>query len=193
MELDAAAADLLFREAHTAQRFTDEPVSDDQMRAVWDLIKFAPTSFNTNPLRVLLVRSDQGRARLLPLMAEGNRAKTAAAPLVAVLAADHRFIEFLPILAPFREHAADTFPAADRPGIATLNATLQVAYFIIGVRAAGLGAGPMVGFDAPAVDREFFPDGRWHSLVIVNVGRLAPDGFRPRAPRLDYEQVTATV
>ena len=88
LQLDEAAQDLLFREARTANAFTDEPVTDEQLEAIYDLVKWAPTSMNTQPLRVVVLRSDEAKARLLPLLAEGNRAKTDAAPAVALLAAD---------------------------------------------------------------------------------------------------------
>src|SRR5450631_745322 len=99
--LDRSTQDLLFRAARTANAFTDEPVSDDQVRAIYELVKWAPTAMNTQPLRVVLVRSDEARARLLPLLAEGNRAKTASAPLVAILAADTGFHEHMPELLPY--------------------------------------------------------------------------------------------
>ncbi len=98
--LDAAAQDLLFREARTANTFTDEPVTDEQVQAIYDLVKFGPTAFNQSPLRVVLVRSAEGRERLVQHMAEGNRPKTATAPLVAILAADNEFHEELPALLP---------------------------------------------------------------------------------------------
>src|SRR4051812_25241964 len=98
--LDPAAQHLLFRAARTANAFTDEPVSDDQLRAVHDLVRYAPTAFNSQPLRVVLVRSADARARLLPHLSEANRAKTGAAPLVAILAADTEFHEHLPHLFP---------------------------------------------------------------------------------------------
>jgi 3-hydroxypropanoate dehydrogenase len=136
--LDPAAQDLLFREARTANTFTDEPVTDEQIQAVYDLVKYAPTSMNMSPLRIVLVRSDDARARLVSHMADGNKEKTGKAPLVAILAADHEFHEELPKLFPHFPQAKDLF-FAERPGreaASTLNATLQVAYFILGLRAA---------------------------------------------------------
>jgi 3-hydroxypropanoate dehydrogenase len=94
--LDAAAQDLLFREARTANTFTDEPVSDEQIQAIYDLVKFGPTAFNQQPLRIVLVRSTEARERLVGHMSDGNKAKTATAPLVAIVAADHEFHEELP-------------------------------------------------------------------------------------------------
>ena len=173
LALDDAAADLLFRDAHTANRFAPDPVSDEQIEEIWDLIRWAPTSGNASPGRLLLVRSAQARERLVAHMGESNRAKTLAAPLTVVAAADLRFHELWPRIAPAprrgRRAARGRLPARER--LAMLSATLQTAYFILGVRAAGLAAGPMGGFDRDGVDGEFFADGRWRSLVVINIGR----------------------
>src|SRR6478609_785759 len=144
--LDPAAQDLLFREARTANTFTDEPVTDEQVQAIYDLVKFGPTAFNQSPLRVVLVRSAEGRERLVQHMSEGNRPKTATAPLVAILAADNEFHEELPALLPHFPQAKDMFfsERSVRESSATVNGALQAAYFIIGVRAAGLAADEVV-------------------------------------------------
>ncbi|MGV9554324.1 malonic semialdehyde reductase [Streptomyces sp. NPDC003401] len=192
--LDPAAQDLLFREAHTANTFTDEPVTEEQVQAIYDLVKFGPTAFNQNPLRVTLVRSPEARERLVRHMAEGNRAKTATAPLVAILSADNEFHEELPTLFPAFPQAKDAF-FAERPvreGSAALNAALQAAYFIVGVRAAGLAAGPMTGFDAEGVRKEFLDDDH-APLIVVNIGKPGEGASYPRSPRLSYEQVFTTV
>ncbi len=197
--LDADAQNLLFREARTANAFTDAPVSDDQMRAVYDLIQWGPTSANGQPLRVLLVRSDAARGRLLPLMSEGNRAKTGSAPLVAILAFDADFHENYPRLFPHAPDVKSWFsgsPEADAGRLASAreNAAMQAAYFILGVRAAGLAAGPMAGFDKAGVDAEFFPDGRCRTFLVVNVGVPAAEGaWFDRSPRLAYDEVFRTV
>lgn len=192
--LDADSQDLLFREARTANSFTDEPVSEEQVQALYELVKYGPTAMNAQPLRVLLVRSEQARARLVPLMSGGNQAKTAAAPLVAVLGYDTDFHDQLPTVFPHFPGARDLFAdetgrhAAGRDG-----AFLQAGYFLLGVRAAGLAAGPMGGFDAAGVDAEFFPDGRTRSIMVVNIGRPGPDAWFDRLPRLDYDTVVTTV
>ncbi|MGA5819028.1 malonic semialdehyde reductase [Kitasatospora sp. NPDC094028] len=193
--LDAAAQDLLFREAHTANTFTDEPVSEEQVQAIYNLIKFGPTAFNQSPLRIVLVRSAEGRARLVQHMSDGNKAKTEAAPLVAILAADNEFHEELPTLFPHFPQAKDVFfsERAVRERAASLNASLQSAYFIIGIRAAGLAAGPMTGFDAEGINKEFFGDGEHSVLTVVNIGKPAEDAFYPRSPRLAYDEVVTTV
>ncbi|MET9432252.1 MULTISPECIES: malonic semialdehyde reductase [unclassified Streptomyces] len=192
--LDAAAQDLLFREARTANTFTDEPVTEEQVQAIYDLVKYGPTAFNQTPLRVVLVRSAEARERLVKHMAEGNQAKTAAAPLVAILAADNEFHEELPQLLPHFPQAKDMF-FAERPvreQSAALNAALQAAYFIVGVRAAGLAAGPMTGFDFAGVQKEFL-DADHTPLMVVNIGKPGDDAWFPRSPRLAYDEVVKTV
>ncbi|HET7305474.1 MAG TPA: malonic semialdehyde reductase [Segeticoccus sp.] len=195
LELDVQAQDLLFREARTANAFTDEPVSDEQVRAVYDLVKWAPTSMNIQPLRIVLVRSPEARERLVGHLSPGNQPKTSEAPLVAILAADHSFHDEMERTFPIRPAARELFVGDDdfRGFTARLNATLQVAYFIIGVRAAGLAAGPMTGFDVDGVTHEFFPDGEHRALVVVNLGHPADDAWMDRLPRLDYEDVVTTV
>ncbi|MEV6450235.1 malonic semialdehyde reductase [Streptomyces anulatus] len=192
--LDSAAQDLLFREARTANTFTDEPVTDEQVQAIYDLVKFGPTAFNQSPLRVVLVRSAEGRERLVQHMAEGNRPKTSTAPLVAILAADNEFHEELPALLPHFPQAKDMF-FAERPvreSAAGLNAALQAAYFIIGVRAAGLAAGPMTGYDAAGIQKEFLDDDH-APLMVINIGKPGEDAWFPRSPRLSFDEVVTTV
>ncbi|RKT83534.1 hypothetical protein/3-hydroxypropanoate dehydrogenase [Saccharopolyspora antimicrobica] len=193
--LGTEAQDLLFREARTANAFTDEPVSDEQVQAIYDLVKWAPTSMNQQPLRIVLVRSDEGKRRLLPHLMEGNRGKSEKAPLVALLAADTDFHENLPRVFPPNPNAKDIFADDDfREKNAKLNASLQIAYFILGVRAAGLAAGPMTGFDAAGINAEFFPGGKQQVLVAVNIGKPAAEGaWFDRLPRLDYSEVVTTV
>ena len=192
--LEPSAQDLLFREARTANAFTDEPVTDEQVEAIYDLIKYAPTSANTQPLRVLLIRSDEAREHLLKHMSEGNREKTASAPLVAVLATDTEFHENIPRLFPHAPGFKDNFNDAEkREAAARFNGILQIGYFLLGVRAAGLAAGPMTGFDAEGFDADFFPDGRHKSLIVVNLGKPAENAWYDRLPRLDYDEVVSTV
>ncbi|GGU01478.1 MULTISPECIES: malonic semialdehyde reductase [Streptomyces] len=194
LALHPLAQDLLFREARTANTFTTEPVTEEQVQAIYDLVKYAPTAYNQSPLRIVLVRSDEARGRLLRHMAEGNQPKTAAAPLVAILAADNEFHEELPTLLPHFPQAKDLL-FAERPvreESALLNATLQAAYFILGVRAAGLAAGPMTGFDFPGVQKEFLDDDHT-PLMVVNIGRPGEKPWFPRSPRLAYDEVVTTV
>ncbi|WP_446214891.1 malonic semialdehyde reductase [Micromonospora sp. IBHARD004] len=181
----------LFTDARTANTFTDEPVTDEQLRAIFELAKYPPTAANTQPLRVLYVRDGEPRERLLTHMNEGNRAKTASAPVVAVLAADTDFHEFIPRVFPIRAQMRDAL-AGDVQGrerMARFNATLQIGYWLLAVRAAGLAAGPMGGFDAEGLDKEFFADNGWKSVLVVNIGKPGPDAWFPRLPRLDYDDV----
>jgi 3-hydroxypropanoate dehydrogenase len=194
LELDKNAQDLLFRDARTANTFTDEAVSEEQIAAIYDLVKYAPTSMNMQPLRILLVRTPEARERLVAHLADGNKAKTAAAPLVAVLAYDPEFHEHLPTQFPHFAGAQDVFKGKDfRFGAASLNASLQVGYFILGVRAAGLAAGPMTGFSNAGIDQEFFAESGYKTLVVVTIGRPGEDAWFPRSPRLEHEQVVTTV
>jgi 3-hydroxypropanoate dehydrogenase len=189
------AQNLLFRDARTANTFSAAPVSDEHMQAVYDLVKWAPTSMNMQPLRIVLVRTPEARERLVAHMSEGNKGKTAAAPLVAILAADVNFHEELPRVFPNFPGAKDLFAANDeaRENTARFNAGLQVGYFILGVRAVGLAAGPMTGFDADAVSAEFFPDGEHRALAVINIGEPGEGAWFDRSPRLDYDDVVTTV
>ncbi|MFJ2740544.1 malonic semialdehyde reductase [Streptomyces sp. NPDC087440] len=192
--LDPAAQDLLFREARTANTFTDEPVTEEQVQAIYDLVKFGPTAFNQSPLRITLVRSEEARERLVNLMAEGNQPKTRTAPLVAILSADNEFHDELPALLPHFPQAKDLF-FSERPvreQAALVNATLQAGYFIVGVRAAGLAAGPMTGFDFAAVQKEFLDDDHT-PLMVINIGKPGEDAWFPRSPRLALDEVITTV
>ncbi|NUT49260.1 MAG: malonic semialdehyde reductase [Saccharothrix sp.] len=191
LALSPEAQDLLFREARTANAFTDEPVTDDQLRAVHDLVKWGPTAMNSQPLRVLHVRGEEAKARLAPHMSEGNRAKTRAAPVTAILAADTDFHEHLERTFPHFPGAKAVFADdAPRTEAAKTSALLQAGYFIIGVRAAGLAAGPMSGFDQEGVRREFFADTTLLPLVVVNIGHPDHSGTHPRNPRLDFAETT---
>ncbi|MEU4277806.1 malonic semialdehyde reductase [Streptomyces tanashiensis] len=194
LALHPAAQDLLFRQARTANTFTTEPVTEDQVRAIYDLVKYAPTAFNQSPLRVVLIRSDEARERLVDLVDEGNRRKTAAAPLTAILSVDNEFHEELPALLPHFSQAKELF-FADRPvreESALLNAALQAGYFIVGVRAAGLAAGGMTGFDFAGVRKEFLDDDHT-PLMVVNIGGPGADAWYPRSPRPAYHEVVTTV
>lgn len=195
LELDPSAQDLLFRDARTANTFTDEPVTDEQLRAIYELIKYAPTSMNQQPLRMVVVRSPEARAKLVEHLSQGNKAKTAAAPAVVILAADVNFHEEFHKTFPHFPGAKGLFDAdaIAREQTARFNAGLQVAYFILGVRAAGLAAGPMTGYDAAALEQEFFADGEHRVLSVINIGRPGSDAWLGRLPRLDYDDVTTVV
>ncbi|MGX1851426.1 malonic semialdehyde reductase [Streptomyces sp. NBC_01456] len=195
LALDAAAQDLLFREAQTANTFTDEPVTDEQVQAVYDLVKFGPTAFNQSPLRITLVRSQEARQRLVTHAMGANGPKTLSAPLTAILSVDLEFHEKLPHLFPHAPGIKDAFfsEATSREAAGTQNATLQAGYFIIGVRAAGLAAGPMTGFDFTGIDKEFFGDGKQKSFLVINIGKPGAEAFFPRSPRLTFDEAVTAV
>ncbi len=157
-------------------------------------MRFPPTAMNTQPLRVVLVTTPAAKARLQPLLAEGNRTKTASAPVTAILAADTDFHDHLDRLVPHLPGARDRFlDDAAREKTARFNATLQAGYFILAVRAAGLDAGPMGGFDAAGVDAEFLAGTGMRSFLAVNIGHATADGVRPRAPRLERHEVVTVI
>ncbi|GII22977.1 malonic semialdehyde reductase [Planosporangium mesophilum] len=193
--LPAGARELLFTEARTANTFSDEPVTDAQLEAIHELTKWGPTAANTQPMRILYVRTPEARERLVGHMSDGNKEKTRTAPVVAVVAADLEFHEFVPKVFPIRPEMKD-FLAGDPTGrerMARFNAALQAGYYLLAVRAAGLAAGPMTGFDVDGLDREFFPEGRWTSLMVVNIGKPGHNAWFDRLPRLDYDEVTRVV
>jgi 3-hydroxypropanoate dehydrogenase len=190
--IDDRSAAILFTEAHTAYAFTEEPVHDDELARIYDLVRHAPTAMNMQPLRITFVRSDEAKARLLPHIAEGNRAKVQSAPVVAILAADTEFHEHLPRLLPQAPRAQDMFAdPTTRTQAAMFNATLQAGYFILAVRAAGLDAGPMGGVDSIGIDREFFAGTGLRTILAVNVGRVADGGTFPRNPRLAQHEAVS--
>lgn len=194
LQLDPAAQDLLFREARSARSFTDAPVSEDQLRALYDLVRWGPTSMNSQPLRILLVRSPEARARLLAHLWDSNRAKASSAPLIAVLAADTAFHEHLDRTFPVRPGARELYlDEAHRLEVARSQAWLQAGYFLLGVRALGLAAGPMLGFDAPGVDADLLAHTTWRSILVVNIGHPGPNAWGPRLERLDYDEVVTSI
>jgi len=190
--VDDRTADLLFRDAHTAYHFTDRPVSDEQLHAIYDLMRYGPTAMNAQPLRIAYVRSPEAKARLLPHLAEGNRAKSQSAPVVAILAADTDFHEHLDRLLPQQPGAKDRYADQDaRVQAAMFNATLQAGYFIVAARALGLDAGPMGGFDRKGIDAEFFAGTGLRSILVVNLGYVSETGNRPRNPRLEPHEAVS--
>lgn len=192
--LDEAAQDLLFREARSASAFTSEPVADGHLRAIYELAKYGPTSLNQQPLRIVAVRGGPARERLLRHLDDGNRRKAATAPVVLILAADTNFHERLPEVFPHAPQLRDLLApdVAGRAAQARFNAILQIGYLIVAIRAAGLAAGPMIGFDAAGVTRDFFPAGGVEALLLMNVGHGLPKA-RPRLPRLGYRDVVRVV
>jgi 3-hydroxypropanoate dehydrogenase len=196
LRVDDATADLLFREARTTRDFTDAEVTDEQLAAVYDLVKWGPTAMNTLPLRVLAVRSPDARERLVAHMADGNKERVTNAPLSLVVAYDPAFHEHMDTLMPHMPGIRENLAGAPdvRDEMARTNALLQAGYLVVGLRAAGLATGPMNGMDRDAIDAEFFAENGWRSLLVVNVGVAQGAGTAyPRAPRLAPEQAITTV
>jgi len=189
MQLDDRSLNLIFRDARTHNGWLDKPVSDTLIHQIYDLMKWAPTSANSSPARIVFVRSAAAKERLLPAMAPGNLDKTRAAPVTAIIAHDTEFHEKLPKL--FPQADARSWFAGNQPLIDTTafrNGTLQGAYLIIAARALGLDAGPMSGFDNAKVDQEFFPDGKIKSNFVINLGYGDHSKLFPRNPRLPFEE-----
>ncbi len=193
--LDAAATDALFLQARTANTFTDEPVTDEQMRAIYELTKMGPTAMNIQPLRITWVRSAEARKRLVSYMAGNNAAKTAAAPMVAVLSVDTDWHEHFPTFFPHAPERKAMFDGQEalRTAMAGNNGHMQAAYFIMAVRAAGLAAGPMAGFDTNAIDADFHAGTSRKTIMVVNIGKPGENAWLGRLPRLDHNLATETV
>ncbi len=190
-----AALDTIFREAHTQNKWTDKPVSPALLMAVYDLMRLAPTAANTSPARIVFVTSDEAKARLKPILAEGNREKTMTAPAIALIGHDLDFYEHLPKLFPNNPKMKDNF--AGKPEliqtVAFRNGSLQGAYFILAARALGLDCGPMSGFNNDALDKEFFAGTNIKSNFICAVGHGDPAGVFPRNPRLSFDEACKIV
>jgi 3-hydroxypropanoate dehydrogenase len=190
--LDDQALDLIFREAHTPQGFLDTPVTDEQLRAVYDLMKFGPTTVNSQPMRIVFVRSRAAKDKLAPALSAGNLDKTMKAQVTAIIAYDSKFYENLPKTFPNNPKVKDNFAGDEKKAaterVALRNGSLQGAYFIVAARALGLDCGPMSGFDNAKVDAAFFPDGRWKSNFLINLGKGDPAKIFPRNPRLAFDE-----
>lgn len=191
--IDAAALDILFNDARTHNGWLDRPVTDAELRRVFDLMKMAPTSMNLQPARFVFLRTPEAKARLEPMLSPGNVAKTMSAPVVAIVAHDLEFHEHLPRLFPHAPQAKANFDGEVhrdfRQTFAFRNGTLQGAYFILAARALGLDCGPMSGFDNARVDEAFFPDGRVKSNFLVNLGHGDATKVMQRLPRFGFDEV----
>jgi len=188
--IEDTSLDALFRTARTHYSWRDQPVTDDELRTVYDLLKWGPTSANSSPGRFLFLRTPEAKERLRFCLSPGNVDKTLAAPVVAIVAYDPRFYDDLPRLYPHADarawFAGNEELAEDT---AFRNGTLQGAYLILAARAAGLDCGPMSGFDNDRVDREFLGFQGWHSNFLVNLGHANPDQPPPdRSPRLSFDE-----
>jgi 3-hydroxypropanoate dehydrogenase len=187
--IDEAAWKVLLTEARTQYSWTDRPVDDVLLRRLYELLRLAPTALNSQPLRLVFVKSAEAKARLRPALDEGNVEKAMKAPVTAIVAFDSQFHEKLGDLVPHwpgAVQAIGAMPVEARERMALLSATLQAGYLITTARGLGLDCGPMGGFKPAQLDAEFFPDGRWRSFLLINLGH--GDGTRvfPRAPRIDF-------
>jgi 3-hydroxypropanoate dehydrogenase len=193
--LSDTALDQLFRTARTYNAFLPKEVSDEQLQKIYELTKFGPTSANSSPMRVVFVRSKEAKEKLSPFMSEGNRAKTLAAPVTAIVGTDHEFYEKLPHLFPHAD--ARSWFVGNQPMIdvtAFRNASLQGAYLILAARAVGLDCGPMSGFDVDGVTAAFFAGTAVKTNFIINIGYgdASRDLF-PRSPRLAFDEACKIV
>jgi len=189
LPVSETALDQLFTEARTRNAWSDRPVSEDLIRRLYDLTKFGPTAVNNTPARFVFVTSPAAKARLIPLMSEGNQAKTLQAPVAVIIGYDMAFPETLPRLFPHAPGAKDWFAdEAGRRESAFRNSALQGGYFMIAARALGLDVGPMSGFDAEAVKAEFFAGTAVEPNFIVNLGYGTDENLFPRSPRLAFEE-----
>lgn len=195
--IDEKALDTLFRAARTQNGFTDEPVSDEQLRRIYDLAKWGPTTQNSQPMRIVFVRSREAKEKLAPALSPGNLDKTMKAPATAIIAFDSRFYEHLPRTFPNNPAAKKNYEGDEKKAhverTALRNGSLQGAYFILAARAMGLDCGPMSGFDNSKVDAAFFPDGRFKSNFLINLGYGDPSKVFPRNPRLDFDEACKIV
>ena len=190
MTLEAAAHDLLFREARTHNKWQDKPVTDAQIHELYDLLKFGPTSANSSPARFVFIRTPEGKEKLKPALSSGNTDKTMSAPLTVIVAYDPKFYEKLPQLFPHNQDAKSWFTSNDSLAATTAfrNGTLQGAYLMVAARALGLDIGAMSGFDNDIVDKAFFAGNGWRSNFLCNLGYGDWSGVFGRSPRLDFDE-----
>jgi nitroreductase len=183
------ALDTIFRKARTQNKWQHKSVSNALLMAVYDLMRWGPTSANISPARIVFVTTQQAKARLLPHLSEANRAKTMSAPATAIIGYDLDFARLLPKLFPHAPGAKDWFADPKFAEVAAFrNGSLQGAYFIVAARALGLDCGPMSGFDNAGVDREFFAGTQIKSNFICSLGYGDPAGLFARSPRLSFDE-----
>ena len=192
--VDDAALDTLFRTARSQNKWLDKPVSTEQLIAIYDLMKWGPTSANSFPARIVFVTSQESKKRLAAVVFEGNRSKVMTAPATAIIGFDSQFYDLLPRLFPHRDMRS---AFVDKPEFAQVsafrNSSLQGAYFMLAARAIGLDCGPMSGFDNEGVDREFFPGGRVRSNFICAIGYGDQSAVFERLPRPSFSEVCEIV
>jgi 3-hydroxypropanoate dehydrogenase len=181
--------DQLFRAARTHNKWQDRPVSDEQLHALYAILKFGPTSANCSPARFVFVRTPEGRAKLKEALSPGNMEKTMTAPVTVIVAHDPKFYDQLPKLFPHADAKSwfsGNYTLAEQT--AFRNGTLQGGYLIMAARALGLDAGPMSGFDAGKVEENFLNADGWKANFLVNLGYGDPAGLFARSPRLEFDE-----
>jgi 3-hydroxypropanoate dehydrogenase len=191
--IDSRAIEALFTQARSQNGWLATPVTDDQLRQAFDLMKMAPTSANTQPARFVFLRTAAAKERLRPAMSPGNVDKTMSAPVVAIIGHDVEFHEHLPRVFPHHPGFKAMFDGdanrGFRESFAFRNGSLQGAYFMLAARAVGLDVGPMSGFDNAKVDAEFFPGGTVKSNFICNLGHGDSSKVMERLPRFEFADV----
>ena len=193
-KLSDAALDILFRKARSYDVFAPDAVTDEQQRAIHEITKHGPTTSNSQPQRIVFLRSAEAKQRLAPALSSANRGKTLAAPVVAIFAYDLNFPDHLDRFyhVAGAKHWYVATPAL-RESTALRNATLQAAYFMLAARAVGLDCGPMSGFDNAKVDAEFFPDGQLKSNFLCNLGKGDAGKLSPVNPRFEFDEVCTVI
>lgn len=181
--------DLVLRSARTANRYQDHEVTIEQLREIWDLMKWGPTSANCMPARIVWCMGEEAKAMLARCASAGNREKILIAPVSAIIGMDLEFYEKLPQLYPAAD-ARSWFVGNEQVirDTALRNSSLQGAYLIIAARALGLDCGPMSGFDNMAVDEAFFDGTSIRSNFILTLGFADPASHYPRGPRLPFDE-----
>ena len=192
---DKSVLAMLFEEARSHNGWLPGSVSDAQLQEAYDIAKWGPTSMNTQPMRLMFLRSPEAKARLKPALAPGNVDKAMAASVIALIAYDMVFYEELPHTFPHNPNAQAYFTnnVASIEPTAFRNGTLQAAYFMLALRAIGLDVGPMSGFDAAKVDAEFLSATTWHTNMLCGIGRGDAAKVFPRSPRLDLQRISVTL
>jgi 3-hydroxypropanoate dehydrogenase len=193
--IDAAALDQLFLAARTHNKWQARGVPDSLLMELVDVMKVGPTSANCSPARILFVKSQAAKERLKPHLSEGNRDKTMAAPVTAIIGYDLKFYDHLPKLFPHNKAARSWFAGKEEHARTTAlrNGSLQGAYLILAARALGLDTGPMSGFDNAGVDREFFAGTDIRSNFLCSIGYGDPAGVRPRGPRFSFDEMAKII
>ncbi len=188
--LDTATLNTLFADARTHNVWLDRPVEDALLQRLYELARMGPTSMNTQPLRLVFVKSPEAKQRLKPALSAGNVDKTMSAPVTAIVAYDSRFHEQMHKLFPARDVKPmfQAMPEENVRRMAHMNSSLQGGYLIVAARGLGLDCGPMAGFDNAKVDETFFPDGQWKSNFLLNLGYGDATKLHPRGPRLDFAE-----